>query len=102
VDKAYILKKDSYAVQSNVHFQTDYNLLWDNVRKSLAMVKKILKENIELKGWIKLKKWQKRLKNSSRSVGQTSSKTAKNKEQILIKVVDQYSVLIICTKQEQK
>jgi hypothetical protein len=54
------------------------------------MVEKILKENPELKGWRKLKDWQKRIKNLSRSVGQTSSKGGKNKEETLIKVVDQY------------
>ena len=29
------LKTDSFAVESNVHFPTDYNLLWDSARKCL-------------------------------------------------------------------
>lgn len=98
--EAYILKTDSYVVESNVHFPTDYNLLWDSIRKSLDMVGKILKENPELKGWRKLKNWQKRIKNLSRSVGQTSSKGGKNKEEALIKVVEQYLKLTseLCEK----
>jgi hypothetical protein len=89
-EESYVLKTDSYVIESNVHFPTDYNLLWDSIRKSLDMVGKILKENPELKGWRKLKDWQRRIKNLSRSVGQTSSKGGKNKEETLIKVVEQY------------
>jgi hypothetical protein len=28
------LKSDSFVVESNVHFPTDYNLLWGSARKS--------------------------------------------------------------------
>lgn len=32
------LKTDSFVVESNVHFPTDYNLLWDSTRKCLDTV----------------------------------------------------------------
>ena len=35
---AYQIKTDSFVVESNVHFPTDYNLLWDCARKSLDAV----------------------------------------------------------------
>jgi hypothetical protein len=37
---AFCFKTDSFVVKSNVHFPTDYNLLWDCARKSLDMVSK--------------------------------------------------------------
>lgn len=33
-------KTDSFVVESNVHFPTDYNLLWDCARKCLSTVSK--------------------------------------------------------------
>jgi hypothetical protein len=36
------LKADSFVVESNVHFPTDYNLLWDSARKCLDMTGKFL------------------------------------------------------------
>jgi hypothetical protein len=48
------LKTDSYALETNVHFPTDLNLLHDSLRKALDMVKK-LKETGEIKGWRKIK-----------------------------------------------
>ncbi len=48
------LKTDSYVLETNVHFPTDLNLLYDSLRKGLDMVKK-LKELSDIKGWRKLK-----------------------------------------------
>lgn len=60
--EAYALKTDSYVVESNVHFPTDYNLLWDCGRKCIDMVDKVLKCYPELPGWRKLKDWRKRIR----------------------------------------
>jgi transposase, IS5 family len=86
----YALKTDSYVVESNVHFPTDYNLLWDCGRKCIDMVKKILKEYPEIKGWRKIKDWHKRIKNSSRQIGQISGKGGPNKDVRLKKCVGKY------------
>ncbi len=86
----YALKTDSYVVESNVHFPTDYNLLWDCGRKCIDMVKKILEEYPELKGWRKIKNWNKRIKNSSRQIGQISGKGGPNKDVRLNKCVGIY------------
>jgi transposase, IS5 family len=75
----YALKTDSYVVESNVHFPTDYNLLWDCGRKCIDMVEKILEKYPELQGWRKIKNWRKRIKNSSRQIGQISGKGGPNK-----------------------
>ena len=39
------LKTHSYVVESNVHFPTDYNLLWDSLRKCTNLVDKITTNN---------------------------------------------------------
>ncbi len=45
------LKTDSYALETNVHFPTDLNLLWDSIRKVLDLVEKLTSSN----GWRKIK-----------------------------------------------
>lgn len=86
----YALKTDSYVVKSNVHFPTDYNLLWDCARKCLDMVAKIMEENTEVTGWRKLKNWRTRIKNGSRQIGQISGKGGANKAERLNQSVGIY------------
>lgn len=73
------LKSDSYVVESNVHFPTDYNLLWDCQRKVLDMVKKLLKLHPQLSGWRKIQDWYRNLKNLNRAFGKASSGGGKHK-----------------------
>jgi transposase, IS5 family len=73
------LKTDSYVVETNVHFPTDCNLLWDCVRKCIDMVDKVLEKYPELPGWRKIGDWRKRIKNGSRQIGQISGKGGANK-----------------------
>ncbi len=60
------LKADSYAVETNVHFPTDLNLLWDSCRKCLDTVEK-LQKICKLNGWRKIKHIRKTLKSQARS-----------------------------------
>ena len=61
-DEALRLKTDSYALQTNVHFPTDLNLLWDSLRKGLDMVGKLLIDT-DLKGWRKIKSIRNNIKS---------------------------------------
>jgi hypothetical protein len=81
------LKTDSFVVESNVHFPTDYNLLWDCVRKSLDTVKIFLKKHPGIKGWRKLKNWRSELKSLMREVGRISGGGGKNKQEKLHQAV---------------
>jgi len=74
------LKTDSFVVESNVHFPTDYNLLWDSVRKCLDTVSKFLEKYHEMKGWRKIKNWNYELKGLMRELGKASSSGGKNKQ----------------------
>jgi transposase, IS5 family len=48
------LKTDSYVLETNVHFPTDLNLLWDSLRKGFDIVEKLM-EISNVKGWRKIK-----------------------------------------------
>lgn len=71
------LKTDSYVLETNVHFPTDLNLLWDSVRKCLDTIEK-LKEKINLPGWRKIKHLRKQLKSQFRK---TSHQVFKGKDE---------------------
>jgi hypothetical protein len=84
------LKTDSFVVESNVHFPTDYNLLWDSARKCLDMVGKFHEKYSWLPGWRKMMDWYGQLKNAMRAVGKASSSGGKGKEQRVKQAVRYY------------
>ena len=69
------VKVDTYVLETNVHFPTDLNLLWDAGRKSIDIIAHIIKDSTEDFGWRKHHDWRKRLKvayhnAAKRTVGQ--------------------------------
>lgn len=78
--EALSLKTDSFVVETNVHFPTDYNLLLDSARKALDMIELFVSKSPEVKGWRKAQDWQKSLKNLSRALGKANSSHGKYKE----------------------
>ena len=86
---ALCLKTDSFVVESNVHFPTDYNLLWDSARKSIDMVTK-LQERHNLPGWRKIKNWRSDLKNKMRALGKASASGGKGKADRLKQCTQNY------------
>lgn len=89
-EEALCLKTDSFVVESNVHFPTDYNLLWDSGRKCLDIIGYFIKQYPEIKGWRKLKNWRRGLKNGMRSLGRSSISGGKGKEERQKKAAQQY------------
>ena len=79
------LKSDSFVVETNVHFPTDYNLLWDSMRKTLDAVEEFLKK-YAVKGWRKIEYWRQELKNMMRAISQSSRK----KEEARVLLVEEY------------
>jgi transposase, IS5 family len=84
------LKTDSFAIESNVHFPTDYNLLWDCARKCLSMVSKFVKKYNGIEEWRKYKNWGAELKGFMRELGKTSGSGGKNKDKRLKKATSKY------------
>ena len=77
------IKVDTYVLETNVHFPTDMNLLWDAGRKSLDMIEGAIKEGIlDWKGWRKGKYWRRELKKLMRISAKASRSGGKNKKEI--------------------
>jgi len=83
------LKTDSFVVETDTHFPTDYNLLWDASRKCISTITNLQKE-ISLSGWRKCSSWHSDLKSLMRVVGKISSSGGKNKEKRIKEVVGKY------------
>ena len=49
------LKTDSFAAETNVHFPTDLNLLYDSLRKGVETIAHLCKQDKTIKGWRKHK-----------------------------------------------
>lgn len=75
------LKTDSFVVENNVHFPTDYNLLWDSARKCIDTVCVFLAKYNNLTGWRKIKSWKSELKGLMRELGKATASGGKSKEQ---------------------
>jgi IS5 family transposase len=68
-DEELELKSDSFVVETNVHFPTDLNLLWDSVRKGLDMVERLNKLG-KIIGWRKIKSLRRDFKSVFRHTSQ--------------------------------
>lgn len=84
------LKTDSFVVESNVHFPTDYNLLWDSARKCIETVCVFLFKYKHLQGWRKIKSWKSELKGLMRELGKATASGGKGKEQREAKAARSY------------
>ena len=84
------LKSDSFVVESNVHFPTDYNLLWDCSRKCLDTVSKFLKKYKGIEGWRKIGNWRHEVKGLMRELGKASSSGGQNKQEKVVAAAKKY------------
>jgi IS5 family transposase len=84
------LKTDSFVVESNVHFPTDYNLLWDCGRKCIDVVYKFLDKYQYIKGWRKINNWGYELKGLMRELGKASGSGGKNKQERVLAAATRY------------
>jgi hypothetical protein len=73
------LKVDSYVLETDVHFPTDLNLLWDAGRKCVDLVEGLRASGYALPGWRKFKDWRRQLKNLQRSTSQIVYRGGPNK-----------------------
>ncbi len=73
-------KTDSYVLETNVHFPTDLNLLWDAQRKCIDLAERLGKGR-QLEGWRKAQDWRRKLKGQMRGVSKLSHGGGRNKEE---------------------
>jgi len=58
------VKVDTYVLETNVHFPTDVNLLWDAGRKSIDLIATLIHDTEMSTGWRKHRDWRRRLKSA--------------------------------------
>lgn len=88
------LKTDSYALETNVHFPTDLNLLWDSARKCLDTVKALQTET-SLTGWRKIKHIRRTIKSQFRKTSHQvfAGKNEKQKKEAVKEYLQQVAGL---------
>jgi transposase, IS5 family len=79
-DEPIRAKTDSYVLETNVHFPTDLNLLWDAQRKCLDLLLPLISQH-EVPGWRKAKAWRRKVKSQMIGLTRLASGGGPNKEQ---------------------
>src|SRR5688572_20653577 len=79
-DEPIRAKTDSFVLETNVHFPTDLNLLWDAQRKCLDLLCPLISQH-EVPGWRKAKAWRRKLKSQMIGLTRLASGGGPNKEQ---------------------
>jgi hypothetical protein len=75
------VKVDTYVLETDVHFPTDLNLLWDAGRKCVDLIEKYRDRfGYALPGWRKAKAWRRQLKNCERTTSQIVYRGGPHKE----------------------
>ena len=91
-DEPLAIKVDTYVLETDVHFPTDLNLLWDAGRKCLDFLGQYQVDlGGELTGWRKLKSWHRRLKGLERQSSKAAFGGGKDKEQRVRRAVGEYA-----------
>jgi hypothetical protein len=85
------IKVDTYVLETDVHFPTDLNLLWDAGRKCVDLIEKYRDQfGYDLPGWRKAKDWRRRLKALERITSKAVYGGGANKEQRVRQAVREY------------
>ena len=89
--EALALQGDTYVLETDVHFPTDLNLLWDAGRKCVDLIEKYRDQfGYALPHWRKAKDWRRRLKALERITGQAVFGGGANKEARVRQAVREY------------
>jgi hypothetical protein len=83
------IKVDSYVLETDVHFPTDLNLLWDAGRKCVDLIEQY-RADYDLPGWRKAKDWRRRLKALERISSQAAFGGGADKARRVVAAVTDY------------
>ncbi len=84
------VKVDSYVIETNIHFPTDMNLLYDSCRKCLDVVGKLKNKGLKLRGWGQHRKWYHKIRNAYRETSEIHRKKGQNYQDRLTKSAKNY------------
>ena len=94
--EALCIKIDSFVVEANVHFPTDYNLLWDSGRKCIDVLEDLMESDTAFcTGWRKIKNWRNRLKNLMLKLSRATADKSKNRAERLKERATEYLTLAV-------
>jgi transposase, IS5 family len=89
--EALQIKVDTYVLETDVHFPTDLNLLWDAGRKCVDLIEKYRDQfGYALPGWRKAKDWRRRLKGLERMTSKAVYGGGANKASRVERAVREY------------
>lgn len=77
-------------LETNVHFPTDLNLLWDSGRKCLGIIEKLLAKSVHLPGWRKWKHHFRKFRNVYRTAAEIHRRKGANYQERLKIAVERY------------
>jgi hypothetical protein len=88
---ALAVKVDTYVLETDVHFPTDLNLLWDAGRKCVDLIEKYRDQfGYALPGWRKAKEWRRQLKRCERITSRIVYRGGANKDARVKRAVRDY------------
>ena len=88
---ALAIKVDTYVLETDVHFPTDLNLLFDAGRKCLDLIEKYREQfDYRLEGWRKLEDWRRRFKAAERVASKVVFGGGKEKEKRVRAAIGDY------------
>ncbi len=76
------IRADSFVVETNIHFPTESGLIWDGVRKSLPLCRK-LADQLGVLGWRQSKHLGKKIKQLARNISRISASKSPRKKDAL-------------------
>jgi len=88
-DVPLAVKVDSYVLESNVHFPTDLNLLWDASRKCGLIIGSLIK-GLPSVGWREYQSWVRRIRGHYQRAGRVMLRGGRDRERRLQEVVLSY------------
>ena len=89
--EALRIKVDSFVTEANIHFPTDYNLLWDSGRKCIDVLEALMKtDEAYCTGWRKINYWHKELKNKMLILSRATVDKSKNRATRINKAAKDY------------
>lgn len=92
-DEKIEVKADTYVLESNVHFPTDLNLLWDSSRKCIRLLQ-VLSETYDIEGWRKWRDWERKIKGQMRICSRIQHGGGTNKAERLEKEAESYLAMV--------
>lgn len=85
------IKADTYVLETNIHFPTDINLLWDATRKCIDITIDLIEQKyIDNQGWRKIGYIKKAIKQEMLNCNRAIYRGGKNKESAIHKYVTLY------------